>query len=50
MINCPVSRALWVEIVEWINQLEVMDYNISDEKIITGEPEESLSLNNIILQ
>ena len=43
MIDYPVSRALWVGIEEWINQLEVVDYNVSDKAIITGELEKSLS-------
>ena len=49
LLKCPVSVSIWSEIENWIQNLAVLDYNISDKKKILGELEKALCLNSIIL-
>ena len=49
VINCPISKALWLSVQDWIIELGVPDYNITYVKIVTGELEKSICINSIII-
>ena len=47
--NCEVSKALWAEVNNWIVELGMIDYNLSNMKIIVGDFENALAINTFIL-
>ena len=46
--NCEVSKALWAEVNNWIVELGMIDYNLSNMKIIVGDLENALAINTFI--
>ena len=49
LIECNIIKDLWGEVRNWIIEIGVPDYHLSDEKIIMGELEKSVCINTIIL-
>ena len=49
LIQCQVSRDLWSSVRDWIIELGMLNYNLSDSKIILGDLENALCFNTIIL-
>ena len=48
-LECIHSRKLWSDVRDWIIQLGMTDYNISDMRKILGDMENVLAINCIIL-
>ena len=53
---CECTKKLWKEITDWIIELGMLDYNLTDRKIIVGDLENTLgdlentlAINTIIL-
>ena len=49
LIQCPIIRNLWGCVRDWIEELGMQNYNITDSKIIIGDTENALCINSIIL-
>ena len=49
LITCPISKELRRNVQDWIIELGIPVYTITDAKIATGELEKSICINNIIL-
>ena len=49
LIQCPIIRNLWGCVRDWIEELGMPNYNITDSKIIIGDTENALCINSIIL-
>ena len=48
-LHCIHSVKLWSDVRDWIIQLGMIDYNLSDIRKITGDMENALAINCIIL-
>ena len=48
-LKCIHSRKLWSDVRDWIIQLGMIDYNLSDMRKILGDMENALAINCIIL-
>ena len=48
-LDCIHSVKLWSDVRDWIIQLGMTDYNLSDVRKITGDMENALAINCIIL-
>ena len=48
-IKCRIVRDLWAEVRNWIVEMGVPNYYLTEEKIILGEFEKSVCINTIIL-
>ena len=48
-LRCVVVKQLWREVENWISQVGVVDYVITEEIIILGELKKSHWLNSIVL-
>ena len=49
ILECIHSRKLWSDVADWIIQLGMIDYNLSDMTKILGDLEIALSINCIML-
>ena len=49
LIQCPISRNLWGSVRDWIEELGMPNYNITDSKIIIGDLENAVCVNSILL-
>ena len=49
LIECNITKELWREAWNWIIEIGVPGYHLSEEKIITGELEKSVCINTIIM-
>ena len=49
LIKCRVIRELWSEVRNWIVELEVSNYYLTEEKMIIVELEKSVCINTVIL-
>ena len=49
LIKCDISRDLWNSVQNWIIELGMENYHLSDAKIVLGDLENILSINTIIL-
>ena len=49
LLSCKTSRDLWSEVENWIQELGMLNYNLSPDKIILGDIENVTSINTIIL-
>ena len=49
LLYCQYSRVLWGEVTDWIRELGMVDYNMSNTQTITGDLENALAINSIIL-
>ena len=49
LLFCEFIKKLWKEISNWIIELGMSDYNLTDRKIIVGDLENALAINSIIL-
>ena len=47
--ECIHSTRVWSDVRDWIIQLGMTDYNLSDVRKITGDMENALAINCIIL-
>ena len=49
LLFCEVSRHLWTEVQDWIIEIGMVDYHLSNNRIIEGDLENALSVNSFIL-
>ena len=49
LIECDKIKALWLKVENWISEIGVIDYSITNSTIILGELHKSHWLNAIIL-
>ena len=49
LIQCPISKNLWGSVRDWIEELGMQNYQISDSKIIIGDLENAACINTILL-
>ena len=49
LIECNVVRELWSEVRNWIVEMGVPDYYLTEEKILMGELKKSVCINTVIL-
>ena len=40
-LECNISRQLWKEVNNWIVDLGMLDYNLSDTRIVDGDLEKA---------
>ena len=48
-LYCETVKQIWREVEEWISQIGVVEYVITEERVILGELTKSHWLNAIIL-
>ena len=48
-LECIPSTRVWSDVRDWIIQLGMTDYNLSDVRKITGDMENALAINCLIL-
>ena len=49
LIQCHISRELWECVRDWIVEIGMPNYNLSDARIILGDMENAVCINSIIL-
>ena len=49
LLFCEAFRHLWTEMQDWIIELGMVDYHLSNNRTIEGDLENALSVNSIIL-
>ena len=49
LLYCEISRQLWAEVNNWIVELGMLDYHLSNTRIIEGDLQNALSIKSIIL-
>ena len=49
LIQCRISRELWDGVRDWIVEIGMLNYNLSDTRIILGDMENAVCINSIIL-
>ena len=49
LIQCHISRELWGGVRDWIVEIGMPNYNLSDARIILGDMENAVCINSIIL-
>ena len=49
LIQCRISRDLWDSVRDWIAEIGMLNYNLSDTRIILGDMENAVCINTIIL-
>ena len=48
-LQCEISIELWNSVQNWIKELGMENYHLSNSRIILGDLENALSINTIIL-
>ena len=49
LLYCEISRQLWAEVNNWKVELGMLDYHLSNTRIIEGDLQNALSIKSIIL-
>ena len=49
LLQCEISHGLWLDVGNWISELGMENYHLSDTRIIPGDLENASSINTIIL-
>ena len=49
LLQCDISCGLWCDMGNWIAELGMENYHLSDARIILGDLENASSINTIIL-
>ena len=49
LLFCEVSQHLWTAVQDWIIEIGMVDYHLSNNRIIEGDLENALAVNSIIL-
>ena len=49
MLQCTISKKLWESVRNWIEEMGMPNYNLSESRIIVGNMENAVCINSIIL-
>ena len=49
LLQCRISRDLWDGVRDWIIEIGMLNYNLSDTRIVLGDMENAVCINSIIL-